>query len=76
MLHCNVIHISISHNNELMSFISKKFKKFLILQGYLYFFCFFNAFSLGAKKKDLLHVTNLILSLLPFGQNSFISRLF
>jgi hypothetical protein len=40
------------------------------------FFLFFNVFSLGTKEKDLLHVTHFILSLLPFGQNSFISRLF
>jgi hypothetical protein len=41
--------------------------KFIAPQGYLYFPCFSNAFSLGANKKDLLHVTYCILSLLPFG---------
>jgi hypothetical protein len=42
----------------------------------LSFSYFFNVFSFGANKEDLLHVTHCIISLLPFDQNSFISRLF
>ncbi len=42
----------------------------------IFIFIFFNVFNLGAKKKNLLHVTHFILSLLPLGQNSFLSRLF
>ncbi len=40
------------------------------------FFLFFNAFSFGANKENLFFVTHCIISLLPIGQNSFVSMLF
>jgi len=48
---------------------------FLALKEHLTFF-FPNAFSFGAKKEDLFFITHCIISLLPIGQNSFVSRLF
>ncbi len=59
-LHCNVVHDSISYGNELVSLISKTFRIFSILQGYLFFSCFSIVFSFGANKEDLLHVTHCI----------------
>jgi len=55
----------------------KKIKKKFLFIGIIYLFvCFFNTFSLSANKDSLLHVTNCIISSLPFGWNSFISMLF
>jgi len=51
-------------------------KTFLVSQWYLLFPCFFYVFNLGANKEDLLHVTHYIISSLPFGWNSILSRLF
>jgi hypothetical protein len=59
MLPCNVIHTSISHNNEWMSFISKTFNFFLIPQGYFYIFCFLILLVLGQRRKIycILHIS-------------------
>ncbi len=50
-------------------------KIFLLLKDIWFFLIIFYAFSLGANKDDLLHVTNCIASSSPFGWNSFMSRL-
>ncbi len=42
----------------------------------MFFSFFFDVFSFGANKEDLLHVTHCTISLLAFDQNSFISKLF
>jgi len=49
---------------------------FLVPQGYLYFPYFFNVFSLGTNKEDLLHVTHCVTSSLPFDHTLFTSKLF
>ncbi len=57
-----------------MFYASKHLKHFLVLQIYLSFICFSNAFNLGANKENLLHVTNCIIPLLSIYQNSFILK--
>jgi hypothetical protein len=49
-LHCNVVHISISYKNELVSPISRKFNFFSYSTRInLSFPCFYNTFNLGAN---------------------------
>jgi hypothetical protein len=72
----NVVHASIPYRNELMFHASKTFGILSCFAKTFFFPCFPNVFSLGTNKEDLLYVRNYNISLLPFGQNSFISRLF
>jgi hypothetical protein len=64
------------YRNELIFFISRTLGNFSCSTRIFIFFLFFYAFSLGANKKDLLHVTHCIISWLSFDQNSFKSKLF
>jgi len=63
------------HRKALVSFTSRTLNCFFLFHKDLLLF-FTYAFSLNTNKEDLLHVTHCITSLLPFGQNSFISKLF
>jgi hypothetical protein len=44
-------------------------------QEHLTFYYYSNGFSFDAKKEDLFFLTHGIISLLPIGPNSFVSRL-
>jgi hypothetical protein len=74
-LHCNVIYISITYRNELYFSFEKHLENFLDPQKYLLFSCFFDVFSLVQKGRFIACYT-LHHSLLPFDQNSFISKLY
>jgi len=49
-----------------VSFTLTTFKKNLVSQRYLLFPYFFNVFSFGANKEDLLHVIHCVISSYPF----------
>jgi len=66
--HYNVVHASISPKNESMFLVSKTFG---IFPCFVRILVFLDDFNLGTNKEKLLHV-----SLLNFGQNSYILRLF
>jgi hypothetical protein len=55
--------------------VSRTLKNIFCFTRIYIFSLFFYAFSLGANKDNLLHVTNCITSSSPFGWNSFMSRL-
>jgi len=66
--HYNVVHASISDKNESMFLVSKTFG---IFPWFVSIIVFLDDFNLWTNKENLLHV-----SLLDFGQNSYILRLF
>ncbi len=59
------VHALIKYRNELMSFVSKTVRFFSCFYKDMSFFFFFDVFSFGANKENLLHVTHdYIISLL------------